>query len=85
MIVGYDNAGKETISWAIGQSVPTSMRNIMKTALVVASKDELSWLINSFVNIPHHRTEDPQIWTGDFARFIVSHLPASERNKNDRE
>lgn len=79
MLVAYGKNGRITLRWSVDDKLETtSIRQILETDYVIVDGRELSWVINSYLNIPHHRTEEPQIWTGDFARFIVGHLPAKD-------
>lgn len=79
MLTAYARNGRTTLRWTVDEDLETtSLEGIMATDCVIVDGRELSWVINSYINIPHHRTEEPQIWTGDFARFIVAHLPAKD-------
>lgn len=79
MLRVYNRRNELGLEWNVEEKLPyTSLEQIANTEVVLASGRELSWVINTFVNIPHHREAEPQIWTGDFARFIVAHLPAKE-------
>jgi hypothetical protein len=79
MLKAFDKLHEEVLSWNVSDRLGTTeIRRILATDYVVVGGNELSWVITCLVNIPHHRTEDPQIYTGDLARFIVAHLPAKD-------
>ena len=79
MLIAYRKNHSSVLEWSINEKLETTnIRQVLETDYVVVDGSELSWLINSYLNIPHHRTEEPQIWTGDLARFIVAHLPAKD-------
>jgi hypothetical protein len=79
MLKGFNKNHHELISWSVSDRlVETNMVDILDTAYVVVDGKELSWVMNSYMNLPHHRTCEPQIWTGDIARFIVGHLPTED-------
>lgn len=79
MLKAFGKNHNEVLEWSVDERLETTnLRQILETDYVVVDGRELSWIINSYLNIPHHRTEEPQIWTGDLARFIVSHLPAKD-------
>jgi len=79
MLKAYRKNNSLTLEWDVDEKLETTnIRQILETDYVVVDGRELSWLINSYLNLPHHRTEEPQIWTGDMARFIVAHLPAED-------
>ncbi len=42
---------------------------------VQANFDELIWIRDNFSNLPWQTTKRTTCWRGDFARFIVDHLP----------
>ena len=64
------------VDWSLGEKIHISPKDILKVEYIEVDGNELSWLVNSFVNIPYHRTREPQVWFGDMARFIVAQIPA---------
>lgn len=53
---------------------PLEIEDLASILSIIADKDELSYIHNCVSNIPYHRTNDPQIWTGEYARFIAANL-----------
>lgn len=70
----YDVDGPSEI-WSVGKKLRISARKILTVEMITADREELVWIINTCVNVPHHRTNEMQIWTGDLARFIYSCIP----------
>ena len=79
LLKAFTRNHKSTLECTVDERLETTnIEQILETDYVVVDGSELSWVINSYLNIPHHRTEEPQVWTGDLARFIVAHLPAKD-------
>lgn len=79
MLRAFNKYHNKTMEWTVDERLETTdIKQILETDYVVVDGHELSWVINSYLNILHHRTEEPQIWTGDMARFIIAHLPAKD-------
>lgn len=67
-------SGKE-IEWHIGEKINCQPLHLTTTEEVYADGDELEWIKESFDNIPFHKINRVQNWSGDMARFIASNLP----------
>ena len=79
MLKAFTGNHSPVLSWSVEDKLETTdISDILDTEYIVVDGRELSWIMNSYMNIPHHRTEEPQIWTGDMARFIVGQLPAKD-------
>jgi hypothetical protein len=79
MLKSYSKSHHKVLEWNVDERLKTTdLGKILETDYVIVDGRELSWVINSYLNLPHHRTEEPQIYTGDMARFIVAHLPAKD-------
>jgi hypothetical protein len=79
MLKAFDMEHDLVMDWDVSRRLKiTDISDILATEYVVVDGDELSWVINSYLNLPIHRSEEPQIWTGDMARFIVAQLPAED-------
>lgn len=75
MLTAYSKSNSPLLNWSVDEKIKrVSLGKILATDYVVADGRELSWILNSYLNMPHHRTVEPQIWTGDLARFIVGQL-----------
>jgi hypothetical protein len=80
MLVARRKNHSGVLEWSVDEKLSSrNVSQILETDYVVAGGLELSWIINSYIGVPHHRTCEPQIWTGDIARFIVSHLPTEAK------
>jgi hypothetical protein len=65
--------GKKEYTWHIG-NVPPGNYNSHNVTSVQADGDELTYLIQTFKNIPYHKTSAVQVWLGDYAKFIAANL-----------
>lgn len=86
MIKIFLSDGSEHI-WSIGESSPFNTlykkrgkwEAVSRVDGIAVDGPELSLLQNIFEGLPFHRTEEPQFWTGEMAKFIlVNILPFEE-------
>jgi hypothetical protein len=49
-----------------------TLNQLSSVTLVQVNEEDLSKIINTFESFPFHLTEDPQIWTGDMAKYIIA-------------
>jgi len=81
MITIFDHQmsyGEPLCTWSIGESVPRVIENYKilpkKISLIAVDGEELSLIQNMMEGLPQHRTEEPQIYTGDLAAQIVANI-----------
>jgi len=60
--------------WHIGESKREIIIYPSQIEAIQADGDELDVILNSFHNLPCHKSNMVQTWTGDIARFIWDNL-----------
>lgn len=64
--------GVEWSGWHVGKKL--SFPDMPGNYTVQADGDELEYIKEFIVNIPYHKTNRVQRWSGDIARFIIECL-----------
>lgn len=68
----YVNLGEPLVrTWHVGKPSPVNYKEIPKVVEVQADGDELTFILNRFINLPA-TTSPVQRWFGDHAKMIAS-------------
>lgn len=65
--------GGRELGWHTGEKIYLPPQS--EVVEVQADGHELEWIKENFNNIPYHKLNRVQNWSGDMARFIAQNLP----------